>query len=173
MKLYEFFERLDQIHALFIDSCTALLLLNSKINELYPNDEDLISFASGTPENAIIRQKVKVGEFKNRIQLGGQNIKVITALCIVAIYQLWEDEYRNPISIEKGVQRGELLLDIFGDLKIIRHSVIHQKSKKNQNFAKLKKLTYMNRREEVTFSDTEFHELIETIKADLANFKKQ
>jgi hypothetical protein len=172
MKLQEFSDRLDQIHGVFMDSCTAFLLLSSKIDELYPNNEDSISFASGTRENSIVRQSVKIKDFKDRIKLGGQDIKIVTCLCVVSIYQLWEDEYRNLISQEKNIKRDELLLDVFGDIRIIRNSIIHHKGKRSTGFSKIKKLSYMREREEVIFSDTEFHELIATIKTDLTEFKK-
>jgi len=166
----EFIGRLDQIHAVFIDTNTAYILLLQKAQELFPTDEGTVSFGDGPPEHSQtkIRQTVTIENFKSRLNLSGQNMQIITSLCIVAIYQLWEDEYREKIANAIGLLKKEdLKLDIMGDIRRLRQAVIHHGNKRTEEFSRFKKLIYMAPRQTVTLDDQEFHNLIETIKRDL------
>jgi hypothetical protein len=45
---------------------------------------------------------------------------------IVFIYTYWEDEVRPQIAKIRGVQKNEVRIDAFGDLRILRQSIVHR-----------------------------------------------
>lgn len=81
------------------------------------------------------------GEVKARNAPGGANFTTLGQLCIVSFYDFWNDYFRREYTIAKGkLKRDELdvpleqkLLrehashDLWGDLRIIRQSIVHNR----------------------------------------------
>ena len=173
----EFGRSLDDIYGLFINVGLAYLHINDRLGQIIPNssDDNTIHFGNGDPNDpsAKIHLSVNIREFKNNIKPGGRDSILITNLCIVSIYQLWEDHYREKIAKAKGLKKSELKSDIFGDLNRIRQAIIHHNNKKISEFSKIKILNYMKEREQVFFKREEFDELIVKIKGELKKLKIQ
>lgn len=82
---------------------------------------------------------MKQGQVKARNKENGENSLILGANCLVALYSYWEEYLRVEIGIAKGVfktgdaknaERQKLLNqhvanDIWGDLRHIRNSIIH------------------------------------------------
>ncbi len=173
MIIKEFIERIEKIHSVYLNMNMAYMLLETKINELMPDDSKHIFFGDGDPNdsNTNMHLKLNIGEFKNRVKKNGHDITVISNLCIVEIYQLWEDKYRSLIADKIGISKNELIIDVFGDIRILRRSIIHNDSKKLNEFNRLKILDFMKNRKNVYMNENEFSLLITTVKKELSNIR--
>jgi len=112
-----------------------------------------------------------LGHFIKRMNVDSDNSKGIGNSSLVMIYQLWEDEYRGRIAIDKGKEKNNIKSDLFRDIRIIRQGIIHNNGKKTQDFKKLKIIKLMDT-EEVHFSEKQFEKLINDIKQELKQFQE-
>jgi len=87
-------------------------------------------FGKGAPNlpNSIELYRCTQGEYKERNSEKGTNSRFIGNMCIIAIYQYWEDYFRQKIAnLLSMASRNELTSDIMGDLRILRRSIIHHR----------------------------------------------
>jgi len=88
-------------------------------------------FGKGDPNlpTSIKLYRCTQGEYKERNSEKGINFRFIGNMCVIAIYQYWEDYFRQKIAnLLNKTNKNELASDIMGDLKILRHSIIHHRS---------------------------------------------
>ncbi len=88
-------------------------------------------FGKGDPNlpTSIKLYRCTQGEYKERNSEKGINFRFIGNMCVIAIYQYWEDYFRQQIAnLLNKTNKNELASDIMGDLKILRHSIIHHRS---------------------------------------------
>jgi len=88
-------------------------------------------FGKGDPNlpTSIKLYRCTQGEYKERNSEKGINFRFIGNMCVIAIYQYWEDYFRQKITnLLNKTNKNELASDIMGDLKILRHSIIHHRS---------------------------------------------
>ncbi len=64
-------------------------------------------------------------EYRERNERNGQNEHVIGRLCVILLYQYWEDHYRARIASEMNLTKDSLRLPVMGDLRLLRQSIIH------------------------------------------------
>ena len=89
---------------------------NMSFGEDYPNETA-----------AVADYSVTFGELLARSDPAGQHAKAVRARLIVFAYTLWESVYRPAIKQECGVDRVDS--DAFGDLRLYRHAILHNKAK--------------------------------------------
>ena len=52
----------------------------------------------------------------------------IANMCLVSLYQYWEDEFRGKIEQVLGLGENVAKADIMGDINWLRQSIIHNKA---------------------------------------------
>ncbi len=96
-------------------------------------------------------------QFPNKPQLKGQSTHALVSIdklkkenitdyllksYIIFIYQLWETRFRSEIANHFGIENTNVRCDFFGDLRVIRNSLIHESAsmlrKDVENFKVLK-----------------------------------
>jgi len=77
------------------------------------------------PEREILHESTQ-GEFVARNRDGGRNSLLLGNLCLVMIYQYWE-HYRAEIATVRSLQTREVTVPVFGDLRLLRNSIIHNR----------------------------------------------
>lgn len=113
----------------------------------------------------VIWHKVTQKEFKERTAKNGINDKTACRNCIVLIYEFWETEYRNRVSQALSVERDTILISIIGDLRLIRHAVLHNKSRvTNDMVSKTEVINGFNEGQEIYFPDNIMYDIIQVIK---------
>jgi hypothetical protein len=75
--------------------------------------------------DAIPLHSVSHGELTARNEKGGENWIFLANVCLVSIYQYWEDRYRKEIAAALKKQKDDLRVPIMGDLRRYRRSIIH------------------------------------------------
>ena len=72
---------------------------------------------------------IKQGELISGLQRNGEFENLNHQAYIVFIYQLWDDHYRAEIATVLGFKdKDAIRSDLFGDLRGIRHSIIHNRA---------------------------------------------
>lgn len=78
------------------------------------------------PKNVLLHQTTQ-GALKQRVQRGGRHYFLMGRWLIVLVYELWEAGYRTPFAQAAGIDRGTLFVSVFGDLRRLRHDILHRK----------------------------------------------
>jgi hypothetical protein len=58
---------------------------------------------------------------------------------ISAVYSLWEEEFRAQIASELDVNAD----DVMGDIRLLRHFIVHNKTKADNRITKLKEINWV------------------------------
>ena len=93
-------------------------LVTGRVTNDDPNNIELESVAS-----------IKQGELLEGLQRDGEFENLNHQAFVVFIYQLWDEHYRSEIAKVLGFKDiNRIKCDLFGDVKRIRHSIIHNRS---------------------------------------------
>ena len=76
--------------------------------------------------DAIALHSVSHGDLTARNLRGGENLIFLANVCLVSIYQYWEDRYRGEIAAALDKQKDDVRVPIMGDLRYYRHSIIRR-----------------------------------------------
>ncbi len=88
------------------------------------------SFGSGHPGDPghILHYETTQRGYRERISADGIDTRISANNCLVLIYHLWEDKYRDQFAAKQGVAKDHVTNDAFGELRRIRRSIIHNNS---------------------------------------------
>lgn len=175
----EYLSIVDTVFGIYLDS-TAGFAQFSKMLESAQTDmskklgiekselhEKPFFYSKGDPtdKNTCILHTATQKEVLERNEETGLNYKAIANLCVVLIYQYWEDHYRALIAEERGLAKDALKVDIFGDLKNLRNSIIHHKEIETDG--KYRILKWFNKGDEIKISKEQFEIIISNIRTTL------
>jgi hypothetical protein len=155
----------------------SLLLLKNSPELMTIEYLDSVSFlyGKGDPNNpaSVILHQCTQGEYKQRIDKGGNNYKFIGNMCIVSIYQYWEDYYRSEIANSLGLEKEGLHLSIMGDLRILRRSIVHHKGIALPEIDKCEILKWFKHNEIIFIDEAKMEEIVVHIQEQLISLGKQ
>ncbi len=144
----EFVAEINAVYGLYLDAMAGFSALSNMITqtqrETGANDDSAFFYAFGAPTDPanILLHQTTQGALKHRIQDGGRHFFLLGRLLIVLLYELWETGYRTPLATAADVSRDTLLVSIFGDLRTLRHEILHNKGRLNaETLGKLEVLT--------------------------------
>lgn len=106
----------------------------------YPNQKLFIGHShpdegpaqSVMPAEKAVRATQRDGEFQD----------VIGKALITLLYAEWDEYYRHQMASEFGVSAKDVASDLMGDLRLVRHWVVHCKSVVQSNVKKIKVLPW-------------------------------
>ena len=78
----------------------------------------------------------KASDLVRRNSPGGANWYFLAHMCAVAMYGYWEDAFRTRLADALGVAKNDLKADEFGELKELRHAVLHNRARGNEKTAR-------------------------------------
>ena len=158
----------------FIDNKTQLELSQlDSINKLSVTLEylDNIPFAYGVGDpnlsSSYVLHRCTQGEYKIRNDKNGKNFVTLGNLCITQLYQYWEDFYRNQIAKSIGLKKNDLNIDIFGDLRLFRNSIIHHQSVALIEMEQCKILCWFKKGDKINLTETQVEEIIYLLKKEM------
>jgi hypothetical protein len=134
----EFVAVVDKLYGLYLDSQAGFLANADVIERNHAmtaataapgTDLDSLPLIIGRgdpndPSN-VTQHTTTQGEFKARNRRGGENHVLLGQLFVVQLYSFWEVGYRPRLARAMGKEPDELKLEIFGDLRLLRHDVLH------------------------------------------------
>ena len=179
----EFLRKVYDIWGLYFDSIIGFNLIDLKIkkyqkyflennkisNEDFNEKSFNYSIADPGKRDSCTKYISKIGKTKERNKRDGENSKIVANLCLVSIYHYWEDYYREKIANANGYEKNELKLDIFNDIRIIRRSIIHNKSIAIKEVKKLKLLKLFKEGDKIEINAKQLEKIIEYICYSLVN----
>jgi len=146
--LASFYQEVDDIIGMYYDSTKGFALNYEQMvaAQQYFNrtasiaieqmDETAMSYGNGVPTLppdhpdtlAMILYSTTQAVHKANNTKGGKNYKVIGNLSICQVYSYWEDYYRAHVAKDLGILKNELRADIFGDIRLLRNSILHHRA---------------------------------------------
>lgn len=181
----EFVDVVDFQFGIYLDSCSGFQEIHKQtiryqheyIEKLKVDDPENANieymdsayhfYGVGNPNDPknIMWHKATQKQFKERTAKGGINEKTACRNCIVLIYEFWETEYRNRIARALKVGRDKILIPIIGDLRLIRHAILHNKSRvTNELVNKSEIINGFSEGQEIYFADNFMYEIVRFIK---------
>lgn len=94
-------------------------------------------------------------------------------MCLISIYQYWEDDYRKKIATLLKKEKTELKEPIMGDIKELRISIIHHKAIALPNVKKCTLLKWYQEGDEIFINKEQFKEIIKHIRAYINKLKSE
>ncbi len=119
-----------------------LLTVRKLIKEWLDNGvtkrHNMLSFGSSLPtaSKPFANYSVTFGEMLAKIDIEGQQTRSARARLLVSAYALWDSDYRPIIRKECG--EAHIKSDVFGDLRLYRNAILHQKGKLDDDTKVLK-----------------------------------
>ena len=170
--LFDFLNQIDYIYGTYLDALQGfhnnkeMLLRRHEIMKkkgwLPDNIMDVpYEYGVGAPDNPEHRSR-RVSTQRNFIVRNdkmGRNAIILAQLVVIQIYQLWEDEYWERIAIQFDMKKDEFKQSLFGDLRTLRRSIIHNAGVAILEVNKNELFTWFKSGETLKFTD----EHIETI----------
>ena len=89
----------------------------------------------------------------------GTNWRFLANMCVVATYQYWEDEYRGRIADALKCTKNEVIHPVFGELRQLRRSIIHNGGRAVREVGRSKVLPSFGEGEEIILSPEHIHDL--------------
>lgn len=165
-KVQEFIKIVDDIYGVYLDSTYGFDTLRNnfaKIHDKRP-EEKRIFYGKGNPnnKNSCTLHCCTQEEFLIRNEVNGRNYKIIANLCLVQIYQYWENHYRKEIA--KEICREKIEVDVMGDLRHFRNSIIHHGGIAIEDMRKCKILNWYQMGEDININKGKFEEIVRCIR---------
>lgn len=129
-------------------------------------DKALMVYGEGDPNtpDAIELHRCTQAEYKNRNSPNGLNYQFIGNMGLIALYQYWEDNYRAIIARDLGKTKNDLQVPIMGDLRILRHSIIHHNGIALADVKQCQILSWYSEGDEIFIDEEKFKTIIYHIK---------
>jgi hypothetical protein len=85
----------------------------------------VISVEDPASPDVILQRITRTDDFITANAEGGFNEQHICWAIIIFIYAYWNEEIRPRIAGARGVNADQIMVDAFGDLRILRHAILH------------------------------------------------
>tara|TARA_R110000822_G_scaffold70848_1_gene171116 strand:- start:1760 stop:2440 length:681 start_codon:yes stop_codon:yes gene_type:complete len=123
-----------------------------------------------TQPYVLMHRIVLVSEYIAANAVGGSNEQHHARAAITFLYAYWDEEVRPELGRALGVATNEIVSDIFGDLRLIRHAVLHNKGVlTDAAFRKLKLIgDHFTPDGAVSLPNATMHRIFVLIKQDMA-----
>ena len=175
----EFNNVLDEIYGIYLDSTRGFHLLREEIIKsqhfvsektgmsIVDIDKAKHSYGVGDPRktDSYILHDCTQSLLKKRNEKNGDNYAIIANMCIVLIYQYWEDHYRGHIAEELGyTDKNDVKSDIMGDLRLLRISIVHNKAIAKEDVENCKLLQWFKKGDIIYVNEKMFENIVYYIK---------
>lgn len=84
-------------------------------------------------------------------------------MCVVWIYQSWEDHYREKIATALGCKKNDILCPVFGDLRKLRNAIIHNSGVSTSDLEKTEVLGPFKRGVPLYLNEKHLRNIVENI----------
>jgi hypothetical protein len=123
-----------------------------------------------TQPDVLMHRIVLVSEYIDANSVGGSNEQHHARAAITFLYAYWDEEVRPEFARALEVTTKEIVSDIFGDLRLIRHAILHNKGVlTNVAWLKLKVIQeYFSPEGVVSLPNATMHRIFALIKQDMA-----
>lgn len=142
--------------------------VNSRIDDNGQNVVVWTSYEDPTKPDIIHNRIIRASEYIDINSQGGFNEQQHAQAVLVFIFTYWEEEIRPRLAISRNVKLNDIISEIMGDLRILRHSILHTKgiirSDKLKSLKKLKDMFVVD--QPIYISYESMHQIFILIKQD-------
>lgn len=165
----EFEAILHSITGLVLDSFDAYALLQAKLEQEAGASWDVPIYYGDRPVGleACVAHVTTVADRIARNADAGQNAIFVGNMALVAIYSYWEDNSRKQIAAIRGVAKDALESDVMGDIRNLRHAIIHNRAVANDNVAKSRVLPWFAVGDDIFINEQMFLQMISCVRTYL------
>ncbi len=157
----------------------------SSYEDLKKNRPELAHIAFGCTEFSYCRvipagsapryrhlHEVPVEAVKRRNEDGGTNSRLIANICIVTLFQYWDEYYRGLLATALGVERKDIQVPLFGDLRRYRHAIVHNRGIATSELEGCEVFRWFKQGEPILLTRDTFEEIVDGIFEVLDVFDK-
>jgi hypothetical protein len=182
--LEQFTNVVDSIYGVYLDSTQGFQLVRKQIDETQQKtiekfgatqpefanieylDRAAMLYGKGDPNepDAVLLHRCTQAEFKARNEKGGNNFRFVANVCLVALYQYWEDFFREQIATSLGVAKNDIVSPVIGDIRYFRQSIIHNDGIAIREVEKCVVLKWFNRGDVLYLDPDKFETLVFEVK---------
>ena len=128
------------------------------------------SYEDPTQPDVIHNRIIRASDYIAANSEGGSNAQQHSQAVLVFLYAYWDEEIRHRLATLKKVESREIKSNIMGDLRLLRHDILHNKGILSPKYHKrLKKLGDMFVADQpVHISYESMHRIFVLIKQDCA-----
>lgn len=187
----EFREIVDAIYGTYLDACDGFTRVRERASEIEEESlrsyEDVktkhpelshlpfggteFSYGRSVPAGSQPRYRhlhqVSIEVLRRRNEQGGTNFRFIGNVCVVTLFQYWEDYFRAQFAQDLGVDKDQIQVPLFGDLRRYRQAIIHNRGLATAEVEEVSLLKGPRRCQPVLFHRDLFEEAIDGILAFL------
>lgn len=106
--------------------------------------------------SAPLLHRTTLGELKRRNRPDGPHEIFVANMCLVTLYAFWEEEYRDRVATALGCSRNSLQVPVLGDLRRIRHSIVHHRGVALPEIEKCEVLRWFKEGDDIAISIEQF-----------------
>lgn len=185
-----YLETVDHVYGVFLDGTSALASAASRLDQLQhaqlpglrttqPElatveflDSCDYQYGVGDPNDAqaYVVHRCTQGEYKARNRRGGENWVFLGQVCLVSVYQFWEDQFRDEIATALAVPKDRVKASVFGDLRYLRHSIIHNGGTATSDVDRCEILRWFRRGDRIALEHNHFEELVGQVREATRSF---
>ena len=155
-------------HGFYLDARVALLVSNKEVRRKVPPETDLeevpMMFGAG-PRGSPVRHGTTVAEYLRRTDDGGRDHALLGQWFVVLIFGLWESRHRKRLALALELEKEtDLTAHIFGDLRHLRHAVVHDGGAVTTKTERVMKvLTFIKNSDQLTLSHEHVDQIVDEI----------
>ncbi|WP_116867495.1 hypothetical protein [Pseudomonas syringae] len=127
-----------------------------------------IWIASDTESDPKYHARMDISMFVEKSKKNGFFVNEICKSLLCSIYSLWDETYRHKISKAAGVEASTLIAPLMGDLRKIRHCILHNKSTIPENGYQFEVLDWKLAPGALAITAEMFREFIDMIRTKMA-----
>jgi hypothetical protein len=174
----DFQVQIDRVVAVFHDARAGFRLVLERFENI---QRDAVSRSSGDPDAGSVEildtKRIYYGKgepwapdskvqlvttqaaYKARNRVAGDNYMLVGNLCLVAIYQLWEDQYRALLAKSLGKAKNDLVSPALGDVRKFRQAIIHNHAVATEEVERAEIFRWFRRGETINLDEDRFDEV--------------
>ena len=92
-----------------------------------PDKHILVGDGAPSDDYTVGYQRWRIGDVDQNLSDDGMIVTSLGRQWIVSIYAHWEHEYRKRFAVSQNVSIDEFKVPIFGDLRLIRNDIVHNR----------------------------------------------
>jgi len=150
----------------YICYCLAAIGLEGhaeQLTKLAPDRTKTMFIGEGHPQDGKFHGSMNIGELLDSSRRHGAFADMIAQSFIVAMYTSWDELYRPAVAAEIGAGPKAVQSDLMGDLRLIRHCIVHKKSVISDEPEGIKELSWKLSPGKLVVSAAMFQDLIAQI----------
>lgn len=128
---------------------------------------------AGSPPRYRHMHQTPIEVILQRNEARGTNFRFIGNMCLVTLYQYWEDNYRNRFADALNVHKDQIQVDIFEAIRQYRRAIIHNGGKATSSLEKSSLFKWYKKGDQILLDRRQFEEVIDAIFEFLNTFEKR